>query len=275
MIYYKNYDLTKHNSFGIKSIAKEIWFPKTQTEFMELLYLLKGNRFFILSGGTNVLLAKSISKVISLRKFEKIFKIDEDKHIQVSASYSTGMFVKHILDLNITGVEGLIGIPGLIGGAITMNAGSGKYTISDYLTNILTIDYNGVFHYRKKESLNFQRRDSLLQKIDEIVLKAYFKFEKNGINNDKILEIKKYRRDFPKGYSAGGIFINHYDLIPYEKQIRQLKLNNLTVSKYLNVLINNGNATDNDVFDAIDMINNIVKVPLQLEIKPLGFYKNI
>jgi len=270
MKYYKNFNLKNYNSFRLNSIAKKIWFPETVGELIGLIKDLKGTKFEVLAGGTNVLLNNTIKRVICLKKIERILiPLEKPNSFLVSCSYLTNVFINEIIKKQLTGFEGLIGIPGTIGGAIVMNSGSGKYTISDYLIGVKTIDLNGDKHYYQKENLQFGRRYSILQDKKEILISALFTFKKQKINHKLIEQVRGYRKNFPKGYSAGGIFVNHYALRPYEKEIRAIKSPNLTISKYLNVITNNGKASTQEIIDFINRIRKTVKEPLKLEIKIL------
>ena len=274
MRYYNDFDLTNYNSFHVKSIAKEIWFPETIEELQSITIELKNRKFEILSGGTNVLLKSKIDRIICLKLMPKYINF-LPIGIDISANYSTTAFVLQSIQKGIKGLEGLYGIPGTVGGGIVMNAGSGKYAISDYLVSVTILDIsNGELYITDEKYLNFQRRYSILQDTKEIVISALFRFkigEIDCVKLENIQKIKKYRYDFPKGYSAGGIFINWHDLKPYEKEIRTIKSPNLVISKQLNIIINNGKATSEEILDFINKIKVIVKKPLKLELKLLGF----
>lgn len=274
MQYYKNYNLKNLNSFGLNSIAKEIYFPETIEELIELVKKLKNKKFYILAGGTNILFNKSIDRIICLKKMERILiPLGNRDSFLVSSNYFLAKFIYNVNRNHLSGIEGLIGIPGTVGGAVVMNSGSGKYSISDYLKGVTTLDLNGIKHHYQKKDLQFGRRYSILQDKKEILISALFTFKKQSPNQELIKRVKEYRRNFPKGYNAGGIFVNHYALRPYEKQIRQIKSSNLVISKYLNIIINNGNATAKEILTFIDKIRNIVKEPLKLEIKIIGEFK--
>lgn len=271
MQYYRDFDLTNYNSFHITAIVKEIWFPETIEELQSIVIELKNRKFEVLSGGTNVLLKPKIDRIICLNSMPKNLNF-LPIGIDISANYSTTAFVLQSIQKGIKGLEGLYGIPGSLGGAIVMNSGSGKYTISDYLVSVTIIDIsNGELYITDKKSLNFQRRYSILQDTKEIVISALFKLKVGEIDCAKFKQIKNYRHNFPKVFSAGGIFVNWYDLRPYEKEIRIIKSPNLVISKQLNIIISNGEATSKEILDFINRIKTIVKKPLKLEIKLIGF----
>jgi len=275
MKYYQNFNLTNYNSFKIQSIAKEIWFPETFKGLSCIIKKLKGQEFEILAGGTNILMNETINRIICLKSMEQIITTfsELNNHFFATASSPLSGLINGVINQRLSGLEGLIGIPGTIGGAIVMNSGSGKYSISDYLKGIVTIDLNGNKKYYHKKDLKFRRRYSILQDKKEILISAMFAFKNQKPDQKMINKVKKYRTDFPKGYSAGGIFVNHYDLTPYEKEIRNIKSNHLTISKYLNVIINDGKSTSKEILEFISKIKQIVKKSLKLEIKLMGFKK--
>lgn len=272
MIYLKDFNLRKYNAFRLDSIAKEIWFPENDEELIILITKLKGLKFEILAGGTNTLLNNIINRVICLNRIRPFLStLNASNRISTNNSCSMIKFVNEVISQGLAGVEGLIGIPGTVGGAITMNSGSGNFAISDYLIEAITINLAGEIKNYKKEQLQFKRRYSILQDNHEILLYALFEFKKAKIDQTIINRVKKYRKFFPIGYSLGGFFVNHYDLKPYEKPIRGIESPNLTISKYLNVVINNGKASTKETLSFINQIKNVVKKPLKLEIKLLGF----
>ncbi len=270
MQYYRNFNLTNYNSFHVNSIAIEAWFPETVKELGTLINKLKNNKYYVLSDGTNVLLNRTIDRIVCLRKIEKSFIILSKDKILVSGSYPTNAFINKIIQMKLSGLEGLIGIPGLLGGAIVMNAGSGEYNISDCLVGCEVLNQNAKIIFKSKEQLQFGRRYSTLQDTKEILISAIFKLKNEEPNKKVISKARNYRKNFPKGYTAGGIFSNWYNLKPYEKIIRTIKSPNLTISKQLNVIISNGKATSKEILNFISQIKTIVKEPLKLEIKLLG-----
>jgi len=269
MQYYINHSLISYNSFRINSIAKELWLPENLTELQTLLSQLKNKSFYILANGTNVLLNKKIDRIVCLKLMPKDYYW-QDNELFVTANVSTNELIKVIIDHNYGGVEGLLGIPGSVGAAIMGNSGSGVYSISDYLKEVCTINYKGEINTYSKKMLQFGRRYSILQTKKEIIIGASFKFTKIGINQEEINKALEFRKNFPKGFGAGGWFKNWHDLKPYEAKIRKLKSKNLKVSKLLNVIVSNGKAQPKEIINFIKRIQHIVKKPLKLEIKLMG-----
>jgi UDP-N-acetylmuramate dehydrogenase len=271
MIYYKNFQLKNYNSFKLNSIVSEIWFPESVEELKSILITLKDNKFFVIAGGTNVLLKPKIDKIICLTLMPKYCNSYVGGILNVSANYNTSTFINKINSIGISGFEGLFGIPGKIGGAVVMNAGSGRYTINDNLLSVNTLDYNGnVRRYSKKE-LNLDRRYSILQDRAEIVTEITFIINyKNKINESELEKAINHRKSLPKEPSAGGCFKNWHSLKPYTDKLIGLRVGDAEVSKSINIIINKGNATFNDIETLINKIRWIIKESLFLEIKIMG-----
>jgi len=270
MQYNREFDLTNYNSFHLQSTAKEIWFPETFPELINLLNTLQDKSFNVLSYGSNVLFNGTIDRIICLKKMPNNLSFDSDGFVLSDANVLTNNFAKEVINHNYKGTEGLLGIPGSIGAAIIGNSGSGKYCISDFLRLVFVVDYKGNIITYTKEDLKFSRRYSILQNKNQILLYALFKFDKPNPDKEVIQQTLEYRQNFPKGYNAGGLFKNWNALKPYEKEIRTIKSPNLYVSKQLNVIINKGDATYEEILNFINQIKNIVKESLELEIKLIG-----
>ena len=266
MRYYTNYELKNHNSFRLNSIVKEIWFPETIPELQNLLKELKYKKFFILGGGTNVLLKPIIDKIICLNKLPQYLRPSYQDRTIVSSNYLTSAFINQI----IKGFEGLYGIPGEIGGTIVMNAGSGTYAISDHLLTVTTLDKNSIKHTYYKDDLKFGRRYSILQDKEEIVIEALFDTSIATINEEEFNKAKTHRKNLPTLPSAGGVFVNWHALKPHVDKLIGLRVGDAEVSESVNIIVNKKNATFEDIIELIRQVQLIVKEPLQTEIKIIG-----
>ena len=267
MIYYQCQSLKQYNSFRLESIAKEVYFPESIDDLEDLLNDI--DSFHLIAGGTNVLLNPELDKVVILTKMPKDIK-RIDNLLIVDSNVVTNLFVNKMIKDNVIGFEGLTGLPGRLGGAVVMNAGSGKYSITDYLIGVKTIDYNGYTHYYTKEQLKLDRRYSILQDKKEIVTKCIFQPKKGKINKEEVQKAKLHRKSIPKEPSAGGIFLNWHALKPYEEHLIGLKVGGAVVSKSINIIINQNNATFKNICDLIYLIYAIVPEYLKLEVKIIG-----
>jgi len=265
MQYYNDFSLKNYNSFKLESTAKEIWFPESLSELIEILNIVKTSSFYIIAGGTNIILKPVVNKIISLTKMPKKIKKYENLFV-VDANVITNSLINNMIKSKMVGLEGLIGIPGTIGGAVVMNAGSGKYCISDYLIGVKTIDYTGKMYYYTKEQLKLSRRYTILQDKKEVVTKCIFQFKKGIINEEELEKAKLHRQSIPKEPSAGGIFLNWHLLKPYEKILIGLSSGDAKISDKVNIIINKGSATYDNIISLISTIQELIP-ELKLEVK--------
>ncbi len=79
---------------------------------------------------------------------------------------------------SLTGIEFASGIPGTVGGAVTMNAGAYGGEIKDVIVSARVLDREGAVHVLSKEALDLRYRHSIIEEEAMIVLDALFALEK-------------------------------------------------------------------------------------------------
>jgi len=265
MKYYKYYNLK--NSFNLSCIVNEIYFPE---DCMDLSYLiLKFPNISIIADGTNIIFQPNIDKLICLRNMPNNINYynqkNDEVYMKIDSNYKIYDLVQSSIDNNFTGVEGLCGIPGTIGGAIYGNSGSGDCTISDYLLDVAIMNEMGDLEILTKDELNFKRRYSILKDNKFIITNARFIFPNKPFDLEKLNRAKQHRLSLPKYPSVGGIFSNWHELKAYKKKLIGLKVGDAEVSEQINIIVNKGNATYQDIITLIDKIKHIIKTPLILE----------
>lgn len=264
---YNNYHLTDLNSFKLPSIVDTIYYPETFSELKVLISDIPD--VSILAGGTNVLLKEYYEEIVSLDLLpQNITRIYD--YLCVDCNVKTQKLINYTIQNSLAGLEGLWGLPGTVGGAITMNAGSGEDCISNKLYSVTTLTRDGQIKIYQNKDLKFNRRYSIIQDTNDIILQAVFNLPVKKINKEKIQQAKVWRQSFASFASAGGVFTNWHALKPHKESILEISNDYIKVwDKHINVLLNKGNARYDDVIRVINQIQEIVPEPLQLEIKIL------
>lgn len=112
---------------------------KQHRHIPELMRLLAAERvpFRFLGGGTNVLIRDGELPwvVLQLASQEQDVRI-EGNHAFVDAAADLGRTVTMCAKSDLGGMEGLIGVPGTVGGALRMNAGAYGTQIGSYVREI-------------------------------------------------------------------------------------------------------------------------------------------
>ena len=243
-----------------------------------LQYLkVKNVKYKILGNGSNVIFNdKGFNGVIiKLDNFNNLNIIKNQ--ITVGAGYKLNKLALRVSRLGFTGMEFATGIPGTIGGAVYMNAGAYKTDMGYILTSIKVLTPDLKIKTMNNKELDFHYRSSFLQKHkDYICLEATITLIKG--DSDEIMELieeRKKRRietqplEYP---SAGSVFRNPegdfagrlIEEIGYKgKSIGGAKVS----EKHANFIINDGDATGEEIKALICEIKDKVKEKYNIELK--------
>lgn len=275
--YYKNASLKKYNTYRLDIMANYLIFPKSIEELINLLKHLKENKYkyLLLGGGSNVILARPV--------FDVVIKLDRLNNISINDNIVKAKAGVSLISLSNTCMkEGLLGlafaggIPGLVGASTAMNAGAYREELSDILkeAKVLTPDFEIIT--MSKEDLKYSYRDSLLKKNkDYICLEATFVMKREKpLKIKSIMDDRKQRRiesqplDKP---SAGSVFRNPEGLSA-GKLIEEAGLKGYTIGgasiseKHANFIINNGEATFEDIINLINYTKRKIKEKYDIDL---------
>lgn len=180
----------------------------------------------IIGGGTNILVKDRGIRglVISLSYMKNEIDIEEIGSEQVKVSVSAGtslsVFCRKTIKLGLEDLSFAAGIPGTVGGAVMMNAGTGVGTISERLVSIDILDRDNsirtidksqlIFSYRK---LEFPKSsDSFFLPLKPIILRASFLLTRGS--REKVEQswralIEKRKASQPYGFPSAGCFFKN------------------------------------------------------------------
>lgn len=272
-------------SFKVGGPAEVLAAPSNEAELQRLVRYIKekGLPFFILGRGTNLLVMDGGVKgvVVDLKGFNTL-EYREGGVIFAGAGVLLPKTVYFAMEHSLAGMEFAAGVPGSVGGAIIMNAGTADGEMKDVVESVVLMDVNGVKSEIKKDSLSFSYRKLNLPK-GTIVLGAAFKLiggDKQAIKEriSGLLQARKAKQplDLP---NAGCIFKNTDSgaagRIIDEVGLKGLQFGGAKVSElHANFIVNNGNATAKDILSLVDDVMEKVYekrgIALEPEIKIIG-----
>ncbi|MEE8437710.1 MAG: UDP-N-acetylmuramate dehydrogenase [Candidatus Neomarinimicrobiota bacterium] len=283
----ENEPLSKHTSFGIGGPARFIINPLDKQDLIGILKFANKQKLpvFFLGSGSNLLVSDKGYEglVISLGKsFKKL--TFEGNLVNADAGVMLGKLVKNCKQNQLTGMEGLIGVPGTLGGAIFMNAGAFGSEISKKLQEVTVISLQGIEKQYNRAEMTFGYRSSNFTS-GEIIIAAKFELKssvKSSIHDRQKQSSETRKNSQPlKFRSAGSIFKNPGAGKPAGYLIDQAGLKGIRIggaeisSKHANFIININNATAENVAQLIGRARKKVYksfgINLELEIKTLGF----
>lgn len=162
-------DLSALNSMRLPSIARYLAIPTTLTELQQVLQseLAQQYPIFILGGGSNVLLAASLSMLViqpALRG-TSIMPTDTDTiWVSAMAGENWHEFVQYCVTQGCYGLENLSLIPGTVGACPIQNVGAYGVEVADRLAWVDAIDLqNGKLCRLSVADCQFGYRDSVFK----------------------------------------------------------------------------------------------------------------
>ncbi|MDR2540057.1 MAG: UDP-N-acetylmuramate dehydrogenase [Chlamydiales bacterium] len=232
--------------------------------------------FFILGKGSNCLFHDDGFKgLVILNKIN--FCSFEQEVVSVGAGYSFSYLGTQTAKKGLSGLEFASGIPGSVGGAIYMNAGTSSFETADCLQEVTFIRQNGKIEVLSRDQIDFSYRFSSFQNQKGAIVAAKFKLTKTEDAKKKQLDLIGYRiKTQPyKDLSAGCIFRNP-DRLSAGALIEKCGLKGTCIGDaevslmHANFIINKKRATASQVCALIELIQKRVKekegVDLKMEI---------
>lgn len=282
-----NEPLKKRTSLRIGGNADYFVLPSKTEEIKKLILLCKNEKmpYFIMGNGSNILVSDLGYRGLIIYLNEQYGKVDikEDGLVIAQSGILLSKLSKSIAAKDYTGFEFAEGIPGTLGGAVTMNAGAYGGEIKDCIVYAKVIDIDGNIIKIKKDDLLLGYRRSVLQDKKYILLEAGLQFNKGNPDeiNKRMLELRKARRDKQpiEKFSAGSAFkrpLGYYaGKLISDSGLRGYQIGDIEVSsKHCGFVINNGNGNAKDF---LAMLKHIIKtvedkygVTLEPEIRLLG-----
>lgn len=275
----KNAPLSKYTTFGIGGPADLMALPQTVKELKEVLDFVEaeGIPFFILGGGSNVLFKDEGFRGMVIR-MSALNGIEFKRNI---VEVEAGMNLTRLINLaareGLSGLEPLYGIPGEIGGAVVMNAGSFGREIRELLTSAKLITWEGEEVELPVDELGLSYRRS---KIPEMGVITSVKLELVQSDPDKILDLmqeylEKRTATQPYGErTAGCVFKNPREPHPPAGELLEkvgLKGYRIGGAKYseihANFIVNSGSATFRDVVELIELGKKKVREEFGIELE--------
>ena len=119
--------------------AKKMYFPESIEELESLVKNDPDILKYVIGGGSNLIIndEREFDEVLCLREFNKDFSDKGNGRFYIGASVRLQKAIKSVNAAGYGGMEFLFSVPGLIGGALYMNAGTGRKTgkyISDFVS---------------------------------------------------------------------------------------------------------------------------------------------
>ena len=154
-------------TFGIGGPAEILAHPRTPEDLAALVKRAHetGTPVRVLGAGSNVLVADEGVRgmVVSLTgpRFKDLTRVG-DELVHCGGGARLARVVSALADWGLSGAEGLAGIPGTVGGALVMNAGTGDGEIGPLVRQVWALDPDGTEIRLTGGECRFEYRSSTL-----------------------------------------------------------------------------------------------------------------
>jgi UDP-N-acetylmuramate dehydrogenase len=278
-----NASMREHTGLAIGGPADVVVSPEDPVSLKNIVMLLGRQKvpFLPLGGGTNILVrdAGIEGVVIKFKAFNRIEVLDETvdhAEIFVEAGVPLQKLVNFCREKGYAGMEGLVGIPGMVGGAICGNAGSYGYEIRDALISVVVLRSDGTLERFRPEDLGFGYRTSDIR-ADDLVLSANLKFKKDdtaavAARTEGFFSQKKQAQPIWER-SAGCVFRNPEGMsagkMIDEAGCKGMRIGDIEVSTvHANFFVNRGEGRADDYLTLMDHVSAKVMERFHLALKP-------
>jgi UDP-N-acetylmuramate dehydrogenase len=286
-----NVPLAPLTTWKIGGPAEWFWAPSDEQELLQALEWAKDKALpvHVLGRGSNVLVADAglPGLVIYLREFvadEVQYDTLEGNvtQIEVPSGMSLPRFSKVVAQLGYGGFEFYIGIPGTVGGAVTINAGYGpgdERQTANRCTEVRTVSLNGEVEWNPYSAFNPVYRHTDLVGSNRIVTAARFVLKERSSKEQiraetaKHLAMRHERQPLTRP-TAGSVFKGTPEGVPAAVYIDRCGLKGRRVGdamvsqKHANWIENTGQAKASDVLQLIEEIKEAVREREGVDLEP-------
>jgi len=280
-----NEPLARYTSWRVGGAAEYFYKPSGIADLQNYLGGLASSENVVWLGlGSNVLIRDGgvRGSVIYTRGCLSRIKFTSSDELYVEAGVPCAHVAKQTVEKGLTGAEFLAGIPGTMGGALTMNAGAFNGEVWDLVTSVVVINKNGELITRRAEEFEVAYRTVNLNEGEWFVsatLKIPKGSDQQGKERIRQLLAKRSETQPTNLPSGGSVFKNpegDYAARLIEAcGLKGYQIGSAQVSeKHANFIVNKGGATANQIEELIAHVRCEVLgkqgVSLQTEVRIIG-----
>ncbi|MCK4538699.1 MAG: UDP-N-acetylmuramate dehydrogenase [Candidatus Krumholzibacteria bacterium] len=223
----------------------------------------------LLGAGSNVIVPdEGVDGITICTKSNRTkLEIRDDGYCYADAGVMLDEMIRVAARKDRGGFHGISGIPGTIGGALVMNAGTDIATISDLVRSVEVLTKTGESGVLSSAECDFGYRSSIFSDSDFIILGAEFKtIPVRGDEEEKVIDVvwQERKRKFPMELPSAGSVFKRPDGDFAGRLIEKaggkgMRVGGAVISeRHANFIVNTGDATSNDIIELIHRVRNRV-----------------
>ncbi|MDP7640053.1 MAG: UDP-N-acetylmuramate dehydrogenase [Candidatus Hydrogenedentes bacterium] len=273
----ENYPLAPLTVYCVGGPAKLALIPRNRTEAIDAYAWMLDQDLpkLVLGGGSNVLIADEGFPGIALftSNLTGLEDLGGDRYFAEGGVVLNTLVQDVILKHNYSGAGGLTGIPGSVGGAIYMNAGTVNGSICQLMESVEVLGSGGVSTVPMDESLYSYRGQTFCQP-GVLILSGRFRFRRDEEDQRAIYDhyIQRRKEKQPEGNSCGSVFKNpegeHAGRLIEACGLKGARRGGAVVSDlHANFILNEGSATASDILGLINLVKSTVRERCGVELR--------
>jgi len=276
--------LSRHTSLKIGGKAMLMLIPEDIDSLRVIIEKARDLdiKVLILGGGTNLLIDDRgvDGLVVSTKRLDMIEYLEskgrDDVILRAGAGLQLGGLISHCMRNGLSGMESLAGIPGTVGGAVFMNAGSFGTEIKDVVIGVEIMDREGSIRRLSRSEIGFSYRSSGLPE-GSIIISAEFRLRRDkpeSVSKRVRETIRKKSLSQPLNYpSAGCVFKNppsdSAGRLIDSAGCKGMRCGGIEVSSvHANFFINRGGGTFDDFINLMEEVKERVYKASGIKLEP-------
>ncbi len=274
---YYNELLSKHTAWKVGGPADIFFTPQNRDDLSNFLKSNHGKQITWLGNGTNVLVRDGGIRgaVISTKKSIDKINMETKNSCRVEAGASC-LDLALFAEKNQLGPAAFFsGIPGSIGGALTMNAGSFGMETWDLVKEVEVINEKGDISFIEKESFDIAYRTVTFPFRLWFLSCSMFLSSDEETTKDNLIELRNQRiKTQPLSEdTCGSVFKNppgnFAGALIEGSGLKGFKIGSASISeKHANFIVNQGGATAGDIENLINHTRQVVKKNYDIDLQP-------
>lgn len=273
--------MKSHTSFKIGGFVEAMYFPSSSKQLSEIYKKARDLEIdtITIGNGTNLLVQDGNLDVVVIKTYDGLSEIKRTGETEITAG--SGVLLSRLavyaMEHNLSGLEFAHGIPGTLGGAVSMNAGAYGGEMRDVIDSTIALDCDMKQYLIHGDAHRFAYRCSRFSENDDIILSSTLRLQASDSLQikEKMDELSRKRRssqplNMP---SAGSTFKRPKEgyaaALIEQAGLKGYALGGAQVSeKHAGFVVNRGGASFDDVLFLIDHIQETVYKQFGINLEP-------
>lgn len=271
--------LARYTTIRIGGPAELLVRPRTVEELSAVIDLARSEDVpvRVLGAGSNVLVSDAGVRgiVLHTRALDEI-RFEEGGLVQAGAGVHFPTLVRKATAKGLRGLEAGVGIPGSLGGVLTMNAGAYQFSIGPLVHEVVAVSPSRGRLTLAGDAIDFRYRASSFGRdlIVAHVRLVLAEDEPRAVRADMDRHMRLRKETQPVGVKSSGCIFKNPEGASAGKLLDELGLKGFRLGEarisevHANFIVHDGAARASEILDLIDMVRTRVRKEMSIELEP-------